>query len=198
MECSEVQELLIDFYEGEIPDKRQAIQEHLDRCTVCAREYQRLVDDMARLKARREDLARENGEWVSFLPGVRRKISMREARRQSLVPVKRLVPILVLMVVIVFVYNLRVPVSEEQESEEAMLLGQAGTGWVTVDDLEMLVQLEVDTDDLYANLVGEDDAAVLQRLEGWENSNPDIIEQLMELSGDEREEVFTKLEKGFM
>ena len=194
MKCEEVRELLIDFMEGELPDRQAEIREHLDSCVGCMREYQRLEQDLARLKARREELTPDDEEWVSFLPGIRRKISLREARRKSLVPVRRLIPILGLMVLIALLYRMKLPVSTDETVVDEPMYSGVLSVWISEGDVADLAELELGKDDLYDNLVGEDGADALQRLDEWYDNGGTVIDQIMDLSREDQETVFDQLE----
>lgn len=198
MQCESVQELLVDFIEGEELENRQAIQAHLETCVSCQGGYQRLEQDLERLKARRKELIPNDKAWISFLPGIRRKITMREARRMSWMPVKRLAPVFVLMAVILILFKVKFPATESMVPLEGSLLGDVSSLWISDDELEDLTQLELYEDDLYNNLMGEDDAEVMQVIDNWQTDGLDVIDQLMELTNEEQRQVFERLEQGLL
>ena len=198
MKCEEVRELLIDFMEGELPEQQAEIREHLDSCVGCMREYQRLEQDLVRLKARRDELIPDDDVWVSFLPGIRRKISLRDARRKSLLPVRRLVPILALMVLIALLYKMKFPVSTDETVVDESMYGGVRSVWVSEGDVADLAELELGKKDLYDNLVGEDGADALRRLDEWYINGGNVIDQFMDLSREDQEKVFDQLEKSLI
>lgn len=198
MECQSVQESLIDFIEGEKLENRQAIQEHLEACVSCQREYRRLEQDLARLKARRNELIPDDDAWITFLPGIRQKITMREARRMSWMPVKRLAPVLVLMAVVLFLLKINFPVSEDTIPLKGSLLGDVSPSWISHSELYDLTQLELYETDLYHNLLEEQDAKVLQVIDNWQTDGLDVIEQLLELTEEEQHQIFEQLEQGLL
>ncbi len=198
MQCKSVQEFLVDFIEGEELENRQAIQAHLETCVSCQGEYRRLEQDLERLKARRKELIPDDEEWISFLPGIRRKITMREARRMSWLPVKRLAPVLVLMAVILILFKVKFPATESMVPLDGSLLGDVSSLWISDNELHDLTQLELYEDDLYNTLMGEDDAEVLQVIDNWQTDRLDVIDQLMELTDEEQHQVFEQLEQGLL
>ena len=198
MQCKSVQEFLVDFIEGEELENRQAMQAHLETCVSCQGEYRRLEQDLERLKARRKELIPDDEEWISFLPGIRRKITMREARRMSWLPVKRLAPVLVLMAVILILFKVKFPATESMVPLDGSLLGDVSSLWISDNELHDLTQLELYEDDLYNNLMGEDDAEVMQVIDNWQTDRLDVIDQLIELTDDEQRQVFEQLEQGLL
>ena len=198
MRCDLVQELLIDFIEGEELENRQSIQEHLETCVACQGEFKRLEQDLERLKARRRELIPDDEEWIDFLPGIRRKISMREARRMSWMPVKRLAPILALAAVILILFKVKFPTNESMLPLEGSLLGDVNSSWISDNELQDMAQLELNEDDLYNNLIGEDDPELLQTIENWQTGSLDVIDQLIELTDEEQQQVFEQLEQSLL
>ena len=198
MQCKSVQEFLVDFIEGEELENRQAMQAHLETCVSCQGEYRRLEKDLERLKARRKELIPDDEEWISFLPGIRRKITMREARRMSWLPVKRLAPVLVLMAVILILFKVKFPATESMVPLDGSLLGDVSSLWISDNELHDLTQLELYEDDLYNTLMGEDDAEVMQVIDNWQTDRLDVIDQLIELTDDEQRKVFEQLEQGLL
>ena len=198
MQCKSVQEFLVDFIEGEELENRQAMQAHMETCVSCQGEYRRLEQDLERLKARRKELIPDDEEWISFLPGIRRKITMREARRMSWLPVKRLAPVLVLMAVILILFKVKFPATESMVPLDGSLLGDVSSLWISDNELHDLTQLELYEDDLYNTLMGEDDAEVLQVIDNWQTDRLDVIDQLIELTDDEQRKVFEQLAQGLL
>jgi anti-sigma factor RsiW len=198
MKCDEVREYLLDFLEGNAGDRRHAIQHHLDTCLTCAREYQKLEQDMIRIRARREELAPDDKVWADFLPGVRRKISLREARRQSLMPIWRLAPLLALMLVVAFLYHMKLPAAKDQLPLEGPLLGDVGYHWVSEYDVEGLITLGLSGEDIYGQFAGEEAAEDLKTIDNWQLGGRDVFDQLLELSSEEQQRVFEELEQGLL
>ena len=198
MQCQSVQESMIDFIEGEKLENRQAIQAHLETCVSCQREYRRLEQDLERLKARRKELIPDDEAWISFLPGIRQKITMREARRMSWLPVRRLAPILVLMAVILILLKVKIPATETMVPLEGSLLGDVSSMWISDDELKDLTQLESHQGDLFINLMGDDDVEVLQVIDNWQTDRLSVIDQLMDLTDEEQRIVFERLKQGLL
>jgi hypothetical protein len=196
MNCKEVQESLWDFLEGNIPEQRQEIQRHLDSCVSCAREYQRLEQDMLQLKARRDSLAPDDEAWSQFLPGIRRKISMREARRHSVVlPMKRLIPLFVMMAIIALLFHMKLPRISDELPADSTSFTETLPPPNYHDSIDSMATLGITESDLYQNLVGAGSADDLRRLDEWNSSSSDVIDELMGLSSEEQDQVFSQLEK---
>jgi hypothetical protein len=199
MNCEEVQESLWELLEGNIPEKRQEIQKHLDSCVACAREYQRLEHDMIQIKARRDTLAPDDEAWSQFLPGIRRKISLREARRQSVIlPMKRLIPLFVMMAIIALLFHMNLPRISEERQADSTGFSEALAPLMHQDYIDTMATLGISDSDLYKNLVGSESANDLQRLDDWNSDGLDVIDQLMGLSSEEQDQVFSQLEKGLL
>jgi hypothetical protein len=157
-----------------------------------------LEQDLARLKARRKELIPDDDAWITFLPGIRQKITMREARRMSWMPVKRLAPIFVLMAVILFLLKINFPVSDNTAPLDGQLFGDAGPAWISQSELYELTELELYESDLYHGLLEEEDAKVLQVIDNWKTDGSHIIDQLLELTEEEQHQIFEQLEQGLL
>jgi hypothetical protein len=196
MDCKDVQESLWDFLEGNAPNLREEIQKHLDGCLVCTREYQRLEQDMIQLKARRDAQLPDDAAWTQFLPAIRRKISMRETRRQTVaLPLKRLVPLFAMMAIIAFLFHVKFPGVSEQIPADSNGFDAAWSPFQYQDYIDSIATLGISDSTLYSNLVGESSGEDLRRLDDWNSGGSDVIDELINLSPEERDHVFSQLEK---
>ena len=198
MQCETIRELMIDLIEGEEIENLQEVQAHLETCVSCMREYRRLEQDLARLKARRAELIPDDKNWVDFLPGIRRKISLRETKRMSWMPVRRMAPIFLLTAVILFLFKVKYPVTESMVPIDGSLMGDVSTFGISENEMQELLQLELSENDLYDNLVDEDDTKVLQTMDNWLTKGQDVIDRLMQLTEEEQQQVFERLGQGLL
>ena len=88
MRCKNIQVKLVDYYENSIsPEERNLVQSHLEICSNCQQELQKISSTFELMK---NESSYEPDEvyWANFVPGVRSKIE--KDRSTTLVPIPRL------------------------------------------------------------------------------------------------------------
>ncbi|MDP3024589.1 MAG: zf-HC2 domain-containing protein [candidate division Zixibacteria bacterium] len=88
MRCKNIQVKLVDYYENSLPpEEKKLVQSHLEICSSCQEELQKIRSTFELLK---NESAYEPDEayWINFIPGVRSKIE--KGWGTTLVPIPKL------------------------------------------------------------------------------------------------------------
>jgi len=86
MRCEDIRFKLVDYFENTLsPEERKLVQNHLDTCSRCQKEYEEIVSTFEMLK--KESLIEpEEIYWTNFVPAVRSKIEKKEEPGVLIIP----------------------------------------------------------------------------------------------------------------
>ncbi len=86
MKCKDIKFKLVDYFENTLsPEERKLVQNHLDTCSRCQKEYEEIVSTFEMLK---KESPIEPGEiyWTNFVPAVRSRIEKKEETGVVIIP----------------------------------------------------------------------------------------------------------------
>lgn len=86
MRCKKIKYKLIDYYENSLlPEERKLVEEHLDLCSGCQKELEKIKSTFELLK-KESFFEPEEHYWTDFVPGVRAKIERGRETTAVLIP----------------------------------------------------------------------------------------------------------------
>jgi hypothetical protein len=86
MKCKDIKFKLVDYFENTLsPEEKKLVQSHLDTCSRCQKEYEKIVSTFEMLK---KESPIEPGEiyWTNFVPAVRSRIEKKEETGVVIIP----------------------------------------------------------------------------------------------------------------
>jgi len=88
MRCKNIQIKLVDYHENSLsPEERNLIQSHLEVCSSCQKELQKIISAF-KILSKESSYEPDEAYWINFVPGVRSKSE--KSRSSTLVPIPKL------------------------------------------------------------------------------------------------------------